>query len=225
MPENQTLRIDVWSDIACPWCYLGKRRLALGFDEYRATGGTANIEVEYHSFELSPDTPIDFEGSEVDFLVAHKGLPPQQVAGMLERVTSLAAAEGLTYNFPVLRHTNTGKAHELLHLAKHEGRQEAMLERLFAAYFTQGRHLGHIDELAELAGEVGLDPGQVGAELTAGTWSGAVAADLDLAQQLGIHSVPTYVLDRQFGFSGAQSPQAFAQVLHQASGLLAPEPA
>lgn len=207
-----TVTIDVWSDVACPWCYIGKRRLETALKDF---DGTA--EIIYHSFELSPDTPVDYDGSTVDFLASRKGMPREQVTGMLEQMTQLAAAEGLDYDFDAVRHTKTLKAHELLHHAKANGRQAEMKERLLKAYFEQGRHVGRIDELVALAGEVGLDAEETRAALTSGRHAADVAADIAQASAYGITGVPFYVIDGRYGVSGAQSPEVFARALAQAA--------
>ncbi|MGE0878808.1 MAG: DsbA family protein [Acidimicrobiia bacterium] len=207
------IQVDVWSDIACPWCYIGKRRFAEGVRRFQAAGGDAEVSVTYHSFELAPDTPVDFDGNEIDFLVRHKGMAAGQVRQMLAHMVELAATEGLAYDFDSLQHTNTRKAHELLHIAKAAGVQEAMKERLLEAYFTQGRHLGHLDELADLAADVGLDRAAVLRQLDAATYAPAVQADVDQARGYGINGVPFFVLDGRYGVSGAQNPDAFAEVL------------
>jgi len=217
----EPVKVDIWSDIACPWCYVGKRRFAEGVRRYEAAGGQRPIEVEYHSFELSPDTPTDFDGNEVDFLAGHKGIPATQAGQMLDQMTQTAAGEGLTYDFSSLQHTKTLKAHELLHLAKAHGVQEQMTERLMRAYFTEGRHLGRIEELADLAVEVGLDRAQVVAALAAGTYGPDVAADIDQARAYGISGVPFYVIDGRYGVSGAQDPSVFASALEQAGSDVA----
>ena len=130
---TDAIKIDVWSDIACPWCYIGKRNLENGLAAASADDDAPAVEVTFHSFELSPDTPVDFEGDELDFLAKHKGMPREQVQQMLERVTGVAADAGLEYRFDLLKHTNTVKAHELLHFAKEQGRQHELAERLMAA--------------------------------------------------------------------------------------------
>ena len=122
---SSPIKVDVWSDIACPWCYIGKRKF-----EDAAARFDGEVEVEYHSFELSPDTPVDFEGDEVDFIAKHKGMPADQVRGMLDQVTGIAAEVGLAYDFGSLHHTNTVKAHQLLHFAKARGR--TLLELAFS---------------------------------------------------------------------------------------------
>jgi predicted DsbA family dithiol-disulfide isomerase len=166
------VKIDIWSDVACPWCYIGKRR----FEEGARRAGVP-VEVEYHSFELSPDTPVEYAGGTASFLAERKGLPLPQVQRMLEQVTALAAREGLSYDFDRVVHTNTVLAHELLHVAKARGRQLEVAEALFRAYFEEGRHVGRIDDLVELAAEAGLDAASTRATLESHEYLGAVQAD------------------------------------------------
>jgi len=214
---SSVLKIDVWSDIACPWCYVGKRRFEEGVRRYEEAGGDRRVEVEYHSFELAPDTPVDFEGSEVDFLADHKGLPVPQVRQMLAQMTEVARSEGLDFDYDALQHTNTLKAHELLHLAKAHGLQREMKERLLRAYFTEGRHVGYDDDLADLAAEIGLDRETVLVALREGTYREDVAADIAQARAYGISGVPFFVIDGRYGVSGAQDPALFADALRQAA--------
>lgn len=215
------LTVDVWSDVACPWCFIGKRRFEEGVRRARAVREAAgepplDVRVVLHSFELSPDTPVDFEGTEVDFLAGHKGLPAAQVEGMLHQVTQVAATVGLAYDFAALRHTNTRKAHEVLHLALARGRQAEVAERLFRAYFVEGRHLGRDDELAALAADAGLDAQEVRDALAARTHAPDVDADVAQARAYGISAVPFFVLDRRYGVAGAQDPDLFAAAIEQA---------
>lgn len=209
----EPLKIDIWSDVACPWCYLGKHRLATGLEAFAATDGAVPVEIEYHSFELAPDTPENFEGSEVDFLSHHKGMPAAQVEQMLGQMTQTASAEGLTMDFGRLRHTKTLRAHELLHAAKAAGKQAEVLERLFEAYFAEGEHISDIDTLVRLATDVGLDADETRAALTDGRHADAVDADIAQARAFGITGVPFYVIDGRYGISGAQPGEAFAQIL------------
>ncbi|MGN7798912.1 DsbA family oxidoreductase [Leifsonia sp. 22587] len=212
---SEPIKIDIWSDIACPWCYIGKRKFEAGSGLFAGAGDGRGVEVEYHSFELSPDTPVDFEGSEVDFLAGHKGLPAGQVEQMLERVAGIASSVGLDYDFDNLKHTNTVKAHELLHFAKEQGKQLELAERLFRAYFVEGRHVGRIEDLADLAAEVGLDRAQALEALESSRFEPAVRADQATAAEYGINGVPFFVIDGRYGVSGAQDAQTFAQVLEQ----------
>lgn len=206
------VKVDIWSDIACPWCFIGKRRFERALQDW-----DGEVEVEFHSFELAPDTPVDFEGSEVDFLAHHKGMDPAQVSQMLGQMTELAAAEGLSYDFGALRHTKTLLAHQALHFAKDQGLQSELKERLLSAYFEQGRHVGRIDELVSLAAEVGLDPEELRAALESDRYADAVQADIAQAQAYGIGGVPFFVFDGRLGVSGAQAPETFRDVLERAT--------
>jgi predicted DsbA family dithiol-disulfide isomerase len=212
---TDAIKIDVWRDIACPWCYIGKRNLEKGLAEASGDEDAPVVEVTFHSFELSPDTPVDFEGSESDYLARHKGIAPSQAQQMLERVTGVAADAGIEYRFDLLTHTNTVKAHELLHFAKEQGRQPELAERLMSAYFTEGRHLGREDELVSLAGDAGLDPGAAREALQTGRFLPAVRADQAQASAYGITGVPFFVIDGKYGVSGAQPAEAFAQIVRQ----------
>jgi predicted DsbA family dithiol-disulfide isomerase len=216
--SSEAIKIDIWSDIACPWCYIGKRKLEFGIEEYASTEGSVPVEIEYHSFELSPDTPVDFDGDEIEFLSGHKGIPAEQASQMLERVTGIASSVGLDYDYDALKHTNTVKAHELMHYAKAHGLQLEMKERLLKAYFVEGRHVGRIDDLADLAAELGLDRDDVVRSLESGENVAAVRADQRQAQELGIQGVPFFVFEGKYGVSGAQDPATFAQVLAQVAG-------
>ncbi|MBC9226795.1 thioredoxin domain-containing protein [Aeromicrobium sp. 636] len=206
----RAVKVDIWSDIACPWCFVGKRRF-----ERAVADWDGDVEVEFHSFELAPDTPVDFEGSEVDFLAHHKGMDPAQVAQMLQQMTVLAAEEGLSYDFDALRHTKTLLAHQALHFAKAHGRQSELKERLLSAYFEQGRHVGRIDELVELATEVGLDGEELRRDLESGRYAADVDADIARARAYGITGVPFFVFDGRLGVSGAQAPETFREVLER----------
>lgn len=206
------VKVDIWSDIACPWCFIGKRRFERALEDW-----DGEVDVEFHSFELAPDTPVDFEGSEVDFLAHHKGMDPAQVSQMLSQMTELASAEGLSYDFESLRHTKTLLAHQALHFAKEHGLQSELKERLLSAYFEQGRHVGRIDELVSLAAEVGLDPQELRAALESDRYADAVRADIAQAQAYGIGGVPFFVFDGRLGVSGAQAPETFRDVLERAT--------
>jgi predicted DsbA family dithiol-disulfide isomerase len=207
---TDAVKIDIWSDVACPWCYIGKRR----FEEGARRAGVP-VEVEYHSFELSPDTPVDFEGSTTEFLAERKGMPAAQVAAMLQQVTGIAAAVDLHYDFDRVIHTNTVLAHELLHAAKAQNRQLETAEALFRAYFEQGRHVGRVDDLVSIAAEAGLDADPVRAALESHEYLGAVHADQAQALAYGIRGVPFFVIDGRYGVSGAQDPDVFAAALTQ----------
>ncbi len=202
------IKVDIWSDVQCPWCYIGKRR----FEQGVARSGVA-VEVEYHSFELAPDTPVDYEGTPVDYLGAKYRVAPHEAQAMVDRVTGIAAGLGLDYDYDHIHQTNTVLAHELLHLARARGLQGELKERLLRAYFVEGRHVGRVDELADLAAEVGLDRAEAAAALADHRYLADVKADMAQAVAYGISGVPFYVVDGRYGVSGAQEADAFAQLL------------
>lgn len=212
---SDPIKVDIWSDVACPWCYIGKRKFEAGSGLFAGSGDGRGVEVEYHSFELSPDTPVDFAGNEADYLAQHKGISAEQAQQMLERVGGIAEQVGLRYDFPAMQHTNTVKAHELIHYAKEHGKQAAMKERLLKAYFTEGGHVGRIDDLARYASEVGLDAEDARAALERSDYLAAVREDQATAQEYGINGVPFFVIDGKYGVSGAQEAATFAQALEQ----------
>lgn len=207
---SESIKVDIWSDVQCPWCYIGKRKFEAGVAEF---GG--EVEVEYHSFELAPDTPVDFDGTPADYLAQRKGLSLDQVGEMLERVTGIAAQVGLDYDYDSVHQTNTVKAHELLHYAKSKGRQVEMKERLLKAYFVNGEHVGRIEDLADIAAELGFDRAEVVRTLESNEFLPAVKADVALAQEYGIQGVPFFVIDGKYGVSGAQDASTFTAALQQ----------
>lgn len=214
---TQPITIDVWSDVVCPWCYIGKRNLETGIARYAESEEATSVEVVYRSFELSPDTPIDFDGTALDYLMVHRRVPEEIARQMIDRVVGVAKDVGLEYDYDSIQHTSTVKAHQVIHHARSEGLQIEMKERLLRAYFIEGRHIGLDDELAELATEVGLDRDKVKDALMDGRFVPAVRADQQQARDLGISGVPHFVFDMQFGLSGAQPPESFYRALVEAS--------
>ncbi|HEU4849128.1 MAG TPA: DsbA family oxidoreductase [Terrimesophilobacter sp.] len=207
---SEAIKVDIWSDVQCPWCYIGKRKFEAGAEAF---GG--EVEIEYHSFELAPDTPVDFDGTPADYLSRRKGLSLDQVGQMLERVAGIAASVGLDYDYDSVHQTNTVKAHELLHYAKSKGRQLEMKERLLKAYFVNGEHVGRIGDLADIAAEIGFDRADVVRALESNEFLAAVKADVAQAQEYGIQGVPFFVIDGKYGISGAQEASTFAAALQQ----------
>jgi predicted DsbA family dithiol-disulfide isomerase len=204
------IKVDIWSDVQCPWCYIGKRKFEAAVSTF---GG--DVEVEYHSFELSPDTPVDYEGTPAQYLSERKGLPMPQVEQMIDRVRTIAHNVGLEYDYDHMHQTNTVKAHELLHYAKAHGRQLEMKEALLKAYFLDGGHVGRIDDLVDLATTMGFDEHDVREALETNRHLADVKQDVAQAQAYGINGVPFFVFDGQYGVSGAQESATFANVLQQ----------
>lgn len=209
------LRIDIWSDIACPWCYVGKRRLeqALGRFSHRA-----DVEVVWRAFELDPSAPRvrDPSQSYAERLARKYGTTPAQAQAMIDRMVDTAAGDGLALRFDHIRPGNTFDAHRLLHLAHERGVQDALKERLLRAYLTEGQAIGEPDVLAPLAREVGLDEREV-ADLLAGDRCAAeVRQDEAHARELGISGVPFFVLAGRLGVSGAQPADVLLGALDRA---------
>ncbi|TPW71095.1 DsbA family oxidoreductase [Schumannella sp. 10F1B-5-1] len=202
------IKVDIWSDVQCPWCYIGKRRFEAAAAEF-----PGQVEVEYHSFELAPDTPVDYEGTPIDYLSDRKGISRDQASAMIDRVTGIADSVGLDYHYDDIHQTNTVLAHELLHWAKSLGRQLELKERLLKAYFVDGRHVGRAEDLADLAAEVGLDRDEALAVLADHRFLPAVKQDVAQAAAYGINGVPFFVVEGKYGVSGAQESATFLQVL------------
>jgi predicted DsbA family dithiol-disulfide isomerase len=206
------MKIDIWSDIACPWCYIGKRRFenALAGFEYRD-----EVEVRWHSYQLDPSLPAHYEGTELDYLASRKGMPREQVERMFEHVSTVAAEEGLDYDFDALVVANSLKAHELLHLANEHGVAGAVKEALLSAHFEQGEDVGSLEVLKRVGVDSGLDADEVEQSLRDRRYRAAVQADIRQAGQLGIQGVPFFVLEQRYGISGAQPGEVFSQALEQ----------
>jgi len=209
---SNPIDVQIWSDVQCPWCYIGKRKFEAAVEQF-----DGEVQVTYRSFELAPDTPVDFEGSPVEYLSQRKGVSPEQAKQMVDRVSDVAASVALEYHYDRIHQTNTVLAHELLHFAKAHGLQVELKERLLRAYFTEGRHIGRADELASLASDVGLDPDAAAQALAEHTYLPDVKADMAQAVAYGIQGVPFFVIDDKYGISGAQDSASFLAALQQSA--------
>jgi len=209
------LRIDVWSDIACPWCYVGKRRLERALAEFPHT---KEVEVFWHAFELDPAAPKERDPSvsHAERIAKKYGMTIEQARKNSDRLTEIARGEGLSFDFEHIRSGNTFDAHRLVHLGHERGRQDAVKERLLSAYLEQGALMSDHGTLLRLAVEAGLDEREVADVLASDQYADAVRADEAQARELGINGVPCFVLDGRFAVSGAQTPQVLLSALHQA---------
>jgi predicted DsbA family dithiol-disulfide isomerase len=207
------VRVDIWSDVVCPWCYLGKRRFERALADFAHRD---EVEVVYRSFELDPRMPRGETVTKAPMLAAKLGRSEAEVRAMEEQLERLAAVDGLEYHLEGGVVGNTFDAHRLLHLAKERGVQSAVADRFFHAYFTEQRSVFDEEALVVLAAEAGLDADEARAVLKEGTYADAVRADIDEARALGATSVPFFVLDDRYGVSGAQSVQIFSAALAQA---------
>ena len=207
------MRVDIWTDVVCPWCYVGKRRFekALASFDHRD-----DVEVVHRSFQLNPAAPVGQTPPRRDALMSKYGLSEQQVDAMNAKMERTAAEEGLRYDLEGGVTGNTFDAHRVLHLAHHRGRQDEVIERLYRAYFTEKRSLFDHDSLVELAADAGLDRDEVRRMLAGNDYAAAVQRDIDEARTLGATGVPFFVIDRRYGVSGAQPPEVFSQALARA---------
>ncbi|GHF71945.1 putative DsbA family dithiol-disulfide isomerase [Amycolatopsis bartoniae] len=204
------MRVDIWSDVVCPWCYLGKRRFERALAEF---GRRDEVEVVYRSFELDPSLPPGEARPKTPLLAAKFGRGEDEVREMDAQLERLAAADGLEYHLVDGIVGNTFDAHRVLHLAKQQGRQAEVTERFFRAYFTEQRSLFDADSLADVSG---LDREEVLRVLKEGTYADDVRADISRARELGANGVPFFVLDERYGVSGAQSTETFTAALTRA---------
>jgi predicted DsbA family dithiol-disulfide isomerase len=216
------VQIEIWSDIVCPWCAIGKRRLELALERFPHADA---VEVVWRSFELDPDAPATSDVDLVERLATKYGVSREQAAAMDERVTRIAAEDGLRFRFDVARPGNTFDAHRLLHLAAERGVQHAVADRLLAGYQSEGEPIADPDALVRLAVQGGLDADEVRAVLAGDRYADAVRADEAEARALGVRGVPFFVFDRRYAVSGAQPADLLLEVLERAWADAAPHEA
>jgi len=194
------LRVEIWSDVICPWCYIGKRRFERALEQFEHRDA---VEVVWKSFELDPSAPAEPQ-PQLERLATKYGVSREEAGQMNARVSGLAAELGLEYHLQNALSGNTFDAHQLIQLGRERGVQDALKEALLKAYFTDGIAISDRDALVSVAASVGLDPAEARAVLEEGRYADAVREDEDLAQMLGATGVPFFVLDRRYGVVGAQ---------------------
>ena len=209
----ECMKIEIWSDVACPWCFIGKRRFeaALAAFPHRES-----VDVVWRSYQLDPTLPEHYDGTELQYLSSRKGMPAGQVSQMFDHVAAQAKGEGLDYHFDKVVVANSFTAHRLLHLAAAHGQQDAAKERLLSDHFEHGKDIGSRGYLSALAGDLGLPADEVEQLFTTDKYSNEVRLDFQEARALGISGVPFFVIDRKFGLSGAQPTETFTAALNQA---------
>lgn len=209
------MKVEIWSDIACPWCYIGRRRFETALSQFEHAD---EIEVVWRSFELDANAPREYPGTVADMLVERKGMPREQIIGMNKQIATLGVEEGLTFNFDMVRVGNSFDAHRLIHYAAAQGLQSEMKERLQKACFIDGLPYGTVETLVQLAGEVGLDTAEARRVLESDEYGAAVREDERRAQSIGVSGVPFFLFDDKYAVSGAQPASLFQQALNQAWG-------
>ncbi len=207
------MHVEIWSDIACPWCYVGKRRFEAALAAYEHAG---EVEVSWRSFELDPTAPAERGGDHASHLAAKYGVAHADALAMNATMTETAAGEGLEFRLDRVRGGSTFDAHRLLHLAADHGRQDTLKERLMRAYLTEGELMSDPGTLRRLAAEAGLPGDAVDELLATDAHAGAVREDARTVAALGVQAVPFFAVDRRIGASGAQAPAVLLAMLRQA---------
>jgi predicted DsbA family dithiol-disulfide isomerase len=210
------MQIEIWSDVVCPWCYIGKRRLETALDSFEHAD---DVEIVWRSFELDPSAPKEPVETVAEALGRKYGGGPEAGTQMVDRVEAVAAEEGLLFRHHQSLRVNTVDAHRVLHLALETGGpalQGRLKESLLAAYFVETENVADHDTLSRIAAGVGLDEVRVKEVLTGDEYADAVEGDVREAVSLGATGVPFYVVDRKYGIAGAQPGEVFAQVLEKA---------
>ncbi|GAB3046012.1 DsbA family oxidoreductase [Virgibacillus ainsalahensis] len=206
------MKIEVWSDFVCPFCYMGKRRLENALENFTHK---ADVTLEYKSYELDPDAEAKAGQNIYEYFANKKGMSIEQAKDMNEQVGKQAAELGLTYKFDTMQHTNTFDAHRVAKYAEEQGKGQEMTERLLHAYFTESKLISDYATLIELAEEVGLDGDAVTALLKANGYVNHVRADEEQARQIGVQGVPFFVFNEKYAVSGAQPEDVFTEVFEK----------
>jgi predicted DsbA family dithiol-disulfide isomerase len=213
------MKVEIWSDVVCPWCYIGKRRFERALAEFAHAD---EVEVVWRSFELDPSAPATIDVDLIDRLATKYGASREDAEAMNARVTHAAASEGLQYRLDIARPGNTFDAHRILHLAADRGVQHEMKEGLLAAYQSNGQAIADHEVLTSVAVAAGLDEVEVRAVLKGERYGDAVRFDEHEAHSLGVRGVPFFVFDRRYGVSGAQPANVLLQALERAWDERAP---
>ncbi len=210
---GKKMKVDIWSDVQCPFCYIGKRKFEAALAKFP---NGKDIEIEWHSFQLDPDITAQPGKDVYTYLAERKGMTVEQSKQMHKQVVQMAAGEGLEYNFDKAVIANSFDAHRISQLAKKYGKGDAMEEQLFRGYFTEGKDISNHDVLLAMATSLGIPEQEVSDVLKSDKYADAVEADIVRASQIGVRGVPFFVLDNKYAVSGAQPSETFLQALTQA---------
>ena len=207
------MKVEIWSDVVCPWCYIGKRRWETALSRF---DGAAEVDVVWRSFQLNPDQPRGERTPQDEYLRRKLGGTLEQVRVLNARVAALATGEGLAYDFERYQVINTLDAHRVAHLGTALGAGDNVQERLLRGQLVEGEVLDDPETLVRLGSEAGLPADEVRDVVSTDRYAVEVAGDLELARALGINGVPFFVFDRRYGLSGAQPPEVILEVLETA---------
>ena len=206
------MKIEVWSDVMCPFCYIGKRHLEAALEDFPQKD---EVEIVWKSFQLNPDMPESSDENVYEYLAKAKGISLEQSKQMHERVEEIAANAGLDYNFDIAKVANSFKAHRVLQLAKRKNLGDELKEALLEAYFIKGRNTSDYNTLVELATSVGITEAEVELALNEEQFANYVNQDIDEARQIRVQGVPFFVFDRKYAVSGAQPVEHFKATLEK----------
>jgi len=206
------MKVEIWSDVMCPFCYIGKRKFEKALEHFDHKD---KVEIEWKSFQLDPSLKTDPNKSTLQHLAQNKGWSQEYAQQMLAHVTDMAKDEGLTYNMDKSVVANSFDAHRFSHLAKKHGLQDAAEEKLFLAYFTEGKNTADHETLVQIGTDIGLDAAEVRAVLSSNTYADEVQHDIYQAQQVGVRGVPFFVVNQKYAVSGAQPSETFLGLLNK----------
>ena len=206
------MKIEIWGDVMCPFCYIGKRNFETAMAQF---ADKEDIEIIWKSYQLDPTIPEVANETYEDYLVKRKGISLEQAKSTLANVTQSAKQAGLDYHFDKALMVNSLKAHQLIQFAKTKNLGNEAEERLFKAFFTEGKNIADITTLTQLGKEIGLDEQELQVAFTDEKYAQLVKNDIQEAQQIGVSGVPFFVIDRKYAVSGAQPPQAFLETLEK----------
>jgi predicted DsbA family dithiol-disulfide isomerase len=204
------MQVEIWSDVFCPFCYIGKRNFETALAAFPHRD---EVAITWKSFQLQPDAPVEADYTSNEMLAKKYGVSVDDARQMQANVAQRAAEVGLQYDLDNTKVTNSFDAHRLTHLAKERGLQDAAEERFFKAYFIEGKHVGRRDTLVELGKEIGLPEAEITAVLDSDRYAEDVTADIELGSAFGLTGVPFFVFERKYAVAGAQPPEVFSQVL------------
>lgn len=206
------MKVEVWSDVMCPFCYLGKRKFEMALNQFEHSD---EVEVVWKSFQLQPGLETDTSANIAEHLAEVKGFPVEQAKKMNAQLTEAGEQVGLTYNFDDIVVANSFKAHCFLHFAKTHGKQNEAKEKIFEAYFRDGKNIDDLAVLSQLVADLGLSSDDWKNALTSGELEKETRQDIYQAQQVGVTGVPYFVFNDKYSVTGAQQPETFLGALRQ----------
>ena len=217
--ELNTMNVEIWSDVMCPFCYIGKRKFEKALEQFPHKD---EIKIIWKSFQLDPNTITDPSLNTIENLRLKKGWSKEQANETIAHVSDIAKQVGLNFNFDKAVVANSFDAHRLSHLAKKYNKQNELEEKLFSAYFTEGKNTADYETLLKIAEEIGMDKIEASTVLKGNEFSNEVHQDVEQAQQIGVRGVPFFVLNQKYAISGAQESETFLQALNKAYDEIKP---